>query len=71
MKQNRDITKTYPTKQFILKLRRLADALENGKKFTIAIAGKKISVPKKAVVNIEHEKTKTEQEIEFQISWKK
>lgn len=69
-KQTRDVTKTYPIKQFIAKIKRLVEGLEKDTPFTIQIAGHKIRVPKHAVVNIEHEKNKTSEEIEFQISWK-
>lgn len=65
----RDIEKTYPLPDFIAKLRRLADALEQGKRFEIQIAGKRISVPVRATFNIEHEKDKGQEEIEFQIKW--
>lgn len=66
-----DIEKVYSKAEFIKKLRRFADALEAEKKFFIQIAGEKISVPKNAVVNIEHEREKGAEEIEFQIKWKK
>lgn len=69
-KSKRDIEKAYPLNQFIDKLRRLADALEQGKRFRIQIAGERISVPVDAIVNIEHERGKKEEEIEFQIKWK-
>ena len=69
-KAKRDIEKTYPTKQFIQKLRRLADALESGRRFRIQIAGERISVPSDAIVNIEHERGRRSEEIEFQIKWK-
>ena len=69
-KVKRDIEKTYPTKQFIQKLRRLADALESGRRFRIQIAGERISVPADAIVNIEHERGRNSEEIEFQIKWK-
>ena len=69
-KSKRDIEKAYPMKQFIAKLRRLADSLEQGKRFRIQIAGERISVPADAIVNIEHERGKKEEEIEFQIKWK-
>lgn len=69
-KSKRDIEKAYPMKQFIDKLRRLADSLEQGKRFRIQIAGERISVPADAIVNIEHERGKKEEEIEFQIKWK-
>jgi amphi-Trp domain-containing protein len=68
-KQARDIEKTYPLPEFIAKLRRLADALENGERFEIQIAGERISVPVSAVYNIEHEREGDAEEIEFQISW--
>jgi len=69
-RSTRDIEKTYPKSAFIEKLRRLAKALETGKNFSIQIAGKRIRVPKHAMVNIEHEKDKSGEEIEFQIKWK-
>ncbi len=69
--KTRDIEKVYSKKEFIQKLRRLADALEKDKKFNIQIAGERIYIPKDAIINIEHEKGKTAEEIEFQIKWKK
>ena len=69
MKKDRDIEKTYSTSEFVSKLRRLAAALESGKKFEIKIAGERIYVPVSAKVNIEHEKEGSEEEIEFQIKW--
>lgn len=68
-KPGRDVEKDYPLPQFIEKLRRLADALENGKRFEISIAGERISVPVRARYNIEHERGDGEEEIEFQIKW--
>ncbi len=69
-KKTRDITKTYPLKQFVQKIRRLADGLDAKEAFVIQIAGEKIRVPKGAKVNIEHERGKDGEEIEFQIVWK-
>ena len=68
-KIERDIEKTYTTKQMVAKLRRLADSLENGKQYKIQIAGEKISIPTKAVFNIEHERGKKTEEVEFQFKW--
>ena len=68
-KPKRDVEKTYPKKQFIAKLRRLADALESESRFRIQIAGQRICVPKAAIVNIEHERDKKTEEIELQIKW--
>jgi hypothetical protein len=45
MKEERDIEKTYSKKEFVAKLRRLADAIENETKFEIQIAGERIYVP--------------------------
>jgi len=70
-KKQRDITKVYTLKQFVAKIRRLADGLETGKQFSIQIANEKIRVPKHAVVNIEHERVKNSEELEFQIVWKR
>lgn len=67
----RDITKDYPKKQFIAKLRRFADALERDTQFVIQVAGERIAVPRNARINIEHEKGTTEEELEFQITWKR
>ena len=70
MKEERDIEKAYPKKEFVAKLRRLADSIENGTKFEIQIAGERIYVPVRAEYNIEHEREGAEEEIEFQIKWK-
>lgn len=48
--------KIYSTKQFVAKLRRLADALESGKRFQIQIAGERVTVPAGATFNFEHER---------------
>jgi amphi-Trp domain-containing protein len=70
-KPERDVEKSYPLSEFIAKLRRLADALEQGKRFEIQIAGERISVPVRAICNIEHERADDAEEIEFQIKWSK
>jgi amphi-Trp domain-containing protein len=69
-KAKRDIEKSYTTKQMVAKLRRLADCLEQGKRFQIQIAGERILVPADALFNIEHERGKTMEEVEFQFKWK-
>ncbi|MBW1781960.1 MAG: amphi-Trp domain-containing protein [Deltaproteobacteria bacterium] len=61
--------KAYPTQRFVEKLRRLADSLEQGKRFCIQIAGERVSVPSDAIFNIEHEREKDMEEIEFQLKW--
>jgi amphi-Trp domain-containing protein len=69
-KPKRDIEKDYPAQQFMAKLRRLADCIEEGKRFRIQIAGERISVPPTAVINLEHERGKSDEEVEFQLKWK-
>lgn len=68
-KQERDIEATYTNAAFVSKLRRFADAIEKGKRFNIQIAGERIYVPAGAKLTIEHEKSRKEEEIEFQIKW--
>jgi amphi-Trp domain-containing protein len=68
--QNRDIEKEYSKEEFVAKLRRLADSIENNKRFAIQIVGKRIYVPVRATFTIEHEKSAKEEDIEFQIKWK-
>lgn len=69
--ESRDIEKTYPISQFVEKLRRLADCLEQDTRFDIQVAGERIYVPKDAIFNIEHERDESSEEIEFQIKWKR
>jgi amphi-Trp domain-containing protein len=66
-KSERDIEKVYSTKQFVAKLRRLADALESGNKFAIQIAGKRVYVPASASISVEHERSEDSEEVEFQL----
>jgi amphi-Trp domain-containing protein len=68
-KRKRDIEKNYPIKQFVKKLRRLADCLEQGQRFQLQVAGERISIPATAVINIEHERGDSAEEVEFQIKW--
>ena len=70
VKPERDVEKDYSAKQMVAKIRRLADCIEQGKKFRIQIAGETINVPRDAAFNIEHEREGTEEEIEFQIKWR-
>jgi amphi-Trp domain-containing protein len=65
----RDIEKDYPAKQFVAKLRRLADCIEQDERFQIQVAGERISIPPTAVINIEHERGEAEEEVEFQLKW--
>jgi amphi-Trp domain-containing protein len=67
--EDRDLTRTYSRSQFVDKLRRLADAIESEKAFTIQVAGERLRVPASAVFNIEHERSGDSQELEFQVIW--
>ncbi len=68
---DRDLEKTYPRKNFVEKLRRLADAIEAGKPFTIQIAGERLHIPADARFNIEHEREGGVDEVEFQLRWRR
>ena len=70
MKRNKDLEKSYTTKQFVAKLRRLADALESGKDFTIQVAGERLYIPAGVAFNIEHEREGRNEELEFQLKWR-
>ena len=70
-KKLRDIEKEYPHKQFITKLRRLADALETNGPFSIQVKNERLHIPANAVANIEHEGNGVAEELEFQLKWKK
>jgi amphi-Trp domain-containing protein len=68
-RRSRDLERTYPRKQFVAKLRRLADALERERPFTIQVGGERLHIPAEAVFNIEHEREGDENELEFQLLW--
>jgi len=68
-KSERDIEKVYSTKEFVAKLRRLADSLEAGQAFEIQIAGERLYIPANASFNIEHERSDDTNEVEFQLRW--
>ncbi len=68
--RERDMEKGYPKADFVAKLRRLADAIENDDRFEIQVAGERIYVPVRATFTIEHERSGGEEELEFQIKWK-
>ena len=67
--EDRDLTKSYSRAQFAAKLRRLADSIETGKAFTIQVAGERLKVPADVEFNIEHERSGTSEELEFQLLW--
>ena len=68
-KQDRDVEGVYSVAEFVSKLRRLADAMETGRRFEIQVAGERVYVPARAEFNVEHEREGDEEEIEFQLKW--
>jgi amphi-Trp domain-containing protein len=64
---DRDLIRTYT---FVDKLRRLADAIESQKAFTIQVAGERLRIPADATFNVEHEREGDRQELEFQLIWR-
>jgi amphi-Trp domain-containing protein len=69
MPKSRDIERTYSRAQFVAKLRRLADALEESGAFTIQVANERLRIPADAKFNIEHERSRGSHELEFQLRW--
>jgi amphi-Trp domain-containing protein len=69
-RRNRDLERTYSRAQFVAKLRRLADALESERPFTIQVAGERLRIPADVAFNIEHERVAGDDELEFQLRWR-
>ena len=69
--RKRDLTRTYSRMQFAAKLRRLAGAIAAGKPFAIQVAGERLFIPADATFNIEHERSGSDEELEFQLLWRK
>jgi amphi-Trp domain-containing protein len=68
---HRDVEKVYSLEDFVAKLRRLADALEQRQPFTIQVAGERFTVPASASISIEHERGADGEELEFQLRWQR
>lgn len=68
-RRNRDVEKAYPARQFVAKLRRLADCLEKGTPFRIQVAGRRIVIPARATISVEHECEGKAEEVELQLKW--
>lgn len=66
----RDLERTYTRAQFVAKLRRLADAIETGRPFTIQVANERLRIPADAAFNVEHEREGGAEELEFQLQWR-
>jgi amphi-Trp domain-containing protein len=71
MKRKGEAEKEYSAKDVVAKLRRLADALEEGKTFRIQIKGKRISIPSNATVEFEYERKGDKEEVEIELKWKR
>ncbi len=71
MKDEKDVEKSYSTKEVVAKLRRLADSLESGKTFEIMIAGERIYVPSTAEVEFEYQREGNQEEMEIEVKWKR
>ena len=69
----RDVEVDVSKSEFIKKLRRIADSLEQNEKFRIQIAGKRITIKPSARLSVEHEVDKIEDkyhhEVELQFKW--
>jgi amphi-Trp domain-containing protein len=70
-RSKRDIVRNYPAWQFVAKLRRLADCIERGERFSIQIGGERVTIPANAVIALEHERAGSVEEVEFQLTWKR
>ena len=71
MGNEKDVEKSYSNKEVVAKLRRLADALEEGATFEIQIAGQRIYVPPYATIEFEYDQRGEEEEVEIELSWKR
>jgi amphi-Trp domain-containing protein len=68
-RSERDVERGYSVGEFVAKLRRLADALEQGEPFRIQVAGERFTVPDHADFSVAHERGDDSEEIEFQLVW--
>ena len=68
-RRDRDLERGYTRAQFVAKLRRLADAIEAERPFTIQVAGERLRIPADGMFNIEHEREDGVDELEFQLRW--
>ena len=71
MADERDVEKSYSNKEVVGMLRRLADALEEGKTFEIQIAGERIYIPPHATVEFEYERQGEKEEVEIELKWQR
>ena len=65
----KDVEKTYSNKGVAAKLRRLADALEQGRTFDIQVAGERVRIPPHATVEFEYQRQGDDEELEIELKW--
>jgi amphi-Trp domain-containing protein len=65
----KDVEKSYSNKGVAAKLRRLADALEQGRAFDIQVAGERVRVPPHATVEFEYQREGDDEELEIELKW--
>jgi amphi-Trp domain-containing protein len=70
MAEETDVEKSYSNRETAAKLRRLAEALEEGRAFEIQIAGERVYVPAHATIEFEYERAGEEAEIEIEVKWR-
>jgi amphi-Trp domain-containing protein len=68
---DRDVDRNCSKDEFVGALRRLADALERGEPYRIQVAGKRFTVPGGAELTIEHEAEGGDEELAFELRWKR
>lgn len=65
----RDVERVLTNIEFAATLRDLAESIEQGKPFAIAVDGIMIVPPLDATFSVEHERGEDEEELEFQLKW--
>ena len=71
MAAKKNLEKSYSNKAVVAKLRRRADALEEGKPVVVTIAGERVSVPPNATVEFEYKRIGNEEDVEIELTWKR
>lgn len=64
-----DVERAYSSKETADKLRRIADAIEQGRSFRIQVAGNRLRVPTDGEVQIELQSDGDKGEVEIEIKW--
>lgn len=65
----RDAEQTLTKLEFIAAIRQLANALEQGDDFEIEVDGMRVAPSKDVAFSVEHERSGSEEELEFQLKW--